>query len=78
MQGLDSLILLLFYIYSRSNETTFGESHLFVEDLLGTAVFNRLTVFSDINTVKPVFNGHPWDLKNLVVTQRVVTGKDKW
>jgi hypothetical protein len=22
-------------------------------------------------TVKPVYNGHPWDLKNVVVTQRV-------
>jgi hypothetical protein len=23
-------------------------------------------------TVKPVYNGHPWDLKNVVVMQRVV------
>jgi hypothetical protein len=22
-------------------------------------------------TVKPVYNGHPWDLKNVVITQRV-------
>ncbi len=24
------------------------------------------------STVKPVYNGHPWDLKNVVVMQRVV------
>ena len=24
------------------------------------------------STVKPVHNGHPWDLKNVVVMQRVV------
>jgi len=25
-----------------------------------------------IDTVKPVYNGHPWDLKNVAVMQRVV------
>jgi hypothetical protein len=30
-----------------------------------------MLIFS-INTVKPVHNGHPWDLKNMVVMQRVV------
>jgi hypothetical protein len=25
-----------------------------------------------VSTVKPVHNGHPWDLKNMVVMQRVV------
>ena len=24
------------------------------------------------STVKPVYNGHPWDLKNVAVMQRVV------
>jgi hypothetical protein len=23
-------------------------------------------------TVKPVYNGHPWDLKNVAVKQRVI------
>ena len=25
-----------------------------------------------ISTVKPVYNGHPWDLKNMAVMQRIV------
>jgi hypothetical protein len=25
-----------------------------------------------ISTVKPVYNGHPWDLKNMAVKQRVI------
>jgi hypothetical protein len=24
------------------------------------------------NTVKPVYNGHPWNLKNVAVMQRIV------
>jgi hypothetical protein len=32
-----------------------------------------LLIFEYIdNTVKPVYNGHPWDLKNMAVRQRVV------
>jgi hypothetical protein len=30
----------------------------------GTPVFKKCTV-------KPVYNGHPWDLKNVAVKQRV-------
>jgi hypothetical protein len=25
------------------------------------------------DTVKPVYNGHPWDLKNMAVMQRIVS-----
>ena len=33
--------------------------------------WNLLIVY-DLGTVKPVYNDHPWDLKNMAVMQRVV------
>jgi hypothetical protein len=43
------------------------------------ALFKRVTMTTYslcslgiiLSTVKPVYNGHPWDLKNVDVTQRV-------
>ncbi len=37
------------------------------QNLADHSVTHKLFTF----TVKPVYNGHPWDLKNVVVTQRV-------
>ena len=43
------------------------------EGLIFLAKANMLTVLVSIffaNTVKPVYNGHPWDLKKAAVRQR--------